>query len=467
VTVLVTIVAVFLSYNANSGLPFVPTYDLKANLPNAAQLVDGFEVRIGGARVGVITDIEAKRRQDGSSYAQVTMNLDKEIEPLPAGSTLLVRPRSAVGLKYIELTPGGRGGPDLKPGATIPVRQVRRPVELDEFFGMFDAKARVGSRNSLDGYGGGLAGRGQDLNTAIEALVPLVRDAEPVLRNLSDPETRLARFFRSLADTVSEVAPVAEQQASLFTGLDVSFTSLASVARPFIQETISESPPAEELVIKDFPVQRPFLRNNAAFFKELRPGVATLPHSAPILADAFETGSKVLPKTIPVNEDLADVFDTLAEFSEDPVVRTGVQQLTRLASSLRPTLSFLTPAQTTCNYATLWFRNAASLLADGDARGTWQRFQVVSAPTDTPNLNRLPLSDVYGPNNEGEPSNAPANGPTEVNHLHFNPYPNTAAPGQTQECEAGNERYEPTAGKTTIGNQSGNQGTKTSGQVKR
>ena len=36
---LVTIVAVFLSYNANSGLPFVPTYDLKANLPNAAQLV--------------------------------------------------------------------------------------------------------------------------------------------------------------------------------------------------------------------------------------------------------------------------------------------------------------------------------------------------------------------------------------------------------------------------------------------
>ena len=53
VTVLVTIVAVFLSYNANSGLPFVPTYDLKANLPNAAQLVEGFEVRIGGARVGV------------------------------------------------------------------------------------------------------------------------------------------------------------------------------------------------------------------------------------------------------------------------------------------------------------------------------------------------------------------------------------------------------------------------------
>jgi phospholipid/cholesterol/gamma-HCH transport system substrate-binding protein len=466
VTVLVTIVAVFLSYNANSGLPFVPTYDLKANLPNAAQLVKGFEVRIGGARVGVISDIEAKRRADGSSYAEITMKLDKEIEPLPAHSTLLVRPRSAVGLKYVELTPGKRTGATLKPGSTIPATQAKTPVELDEFFGMFDDKARVGSRNSLDGYGGGLAGRGQDLNSAIEALVPLVRDAEPVLRNLSDPNTRLARFFRSLADTASEVAPVAEQQGSLFRSLDVSFTALSTVARPYIQETISESPPAEEVAIRDFPAQRPFLRNNTAFFKELRPGVATLPHSAPLLADAFETGTRVLPRTIQPNKDLEGVFRTLADFSIDPGVRGGVDQLTRLASSLRPTLNFLTPTQTSCNYATLWFRNAASLLADGDSHGTWQRFKVVSAPTDTQKLlAEDPLSEVDGPNNEGEPSSAPANGPNNVNYLHFNPYPYTAAPGQPKSCAAGNEDY--TQGKKVIGSTDARNTTRTDGQVKK
>ena len=106
VTVLVTIVAVFLSYNANSGLPFVPTYDVKANLPNAAQLVKGFEVRIGGARVGFISKIEPQKQPDGTAYAQITMKLDKQIEPIPADSTLLVRPRSSLGLKYVELTPG-------------------------------------------------------------------------------------------------------------------------------------------------------------------------------------------------------------------------------------------------------------------------------------------------------------------------------------------------------------------------
>ena len=34
VTVLIIVVSVFLAYNANQGLPFVPTYDLKAELPS-------------------------------------------------------------------------------------------------------------------------------------------------------------------------------------------------------------------------------------------------------------------------------------------------------------------------------------------------------------------------------------------------------------------------------------------------
>jgi virulence factor Mce-like protein len=455
VTVLVTIVAVFLSYNANSGLPFVPTYDLKANLPNAAQLVKGFEVRIGGARVGFISKIEPKKRPDGSAYAQVTMKLDKEIEPVPADSTLLVRPRSSLGLKYIELTPG-RGRAGLAAGSTIPVRQARPAVvELDDLFNMFDDKTRVGSRNSLDGFGGGFAGRGQDINTAIAAFVPLLADLEPVARNLSDPDTRLNRFFASLARAAAEAAPVAEEQASLFVNLDTSFTAFASIARPFLQETISESVPSEEVAIRDFPRQRPFIRNNTAFFRELRPGVAVLPHAAPILADAFEAGTDVLPRTKQMNEDLADVFEALADFSDDPSVREGVRQLTRLSSSLRPTLRFLKPAQTTCNYGTIFLRNVASLLSEGDSNGNYQRFLVVSAPTDQ-------LTFELGPNNEGGPSAAPANGPGRHNHLHVNMYPNTAAPGQTNECEGGNERY--AVGQTVVGNTPGSQGLTTDGQ---
>src|SRR3712207_5280058 len=134
VTVLVTIVAVFLSYNANSGLPFVPTYDLRAKVPNAANLVVGNDVRIGGARVGVVADIKPLPNPDGSATAQLDMKLDKEIQPLPSDTTLIVRPRSALGLKYVELTRGSSKA-GFPAGATVPLRAATpEPVEIDEVF---------------------------------------------------------------------------------------------------------------------------------------------------------------------------------------------------------------------------------------------------------------------------------------------------------------------------------------------
>src|SRR4051794_41697822 len=82
-TVLVVIVAVFLSYNANQGLPFVPSYTIKAQVPNAANLVVGNEVRIGGARVGAGSGIQAQRRTDGPGSPGLQLNLGNIVAPLP------------------------------------------------------------------------------------------------------------------------------------------------------------------------------------------------------------------------------------------------------------------------------------------------------------------------------------------------------------------------------------------------
>ncbi len=449
VTLLVAMVAVFISYNAHSGLPFVPNIKLKANLPNAQQLVEGFEVRVGGARIGAVSKIEPKQRDDGSSYAEVTLKLDRDLGSLPVDSTLLVRPRSSIGLKYVEVTPGD-DAETFEDGATIPIRQARpQPVEIDDVLNAFDDRARVGIRGTLQGYGNALAGRGRNLNTAIEELSPLLDDVAVVARDLAAPQARLDRFVAELGDTTAELAPVAEESASLVVNLDTSFAALASVARPFLQDTITEGAETEELVIREFPRMRPFVRDSAALFRELAPGAAALPATAPVLADAFEKGADVLPDTPPFNRDLADTFDALAEFSEDPLVEVGIGRLTRLNSSLRPTLDFLAPAQTVCNYAALLLRNLASSLADGDANGNWQRASVV-----------IPFS---GPNSENGPSDGAADGPLEENHLHFNAYPNTAAPGQPRECEAGNEHYAP--GEKVIGNTPENDGTGTDDQA--
>jgi ABC-type transporter Mla subunit MlaD len=453
-TTLVTIVAVFLAYNANNGLPFVPTYELKADVPSAANLVKGNEVRIGGSRVGVVSAIAPRRHRDGSVTALLTLKLQTNIKPLPKSSTLLVRPRSALGLKYVEITPGprteanGRQSPGFASGDTIPLRNsTPKPVEIDEVFNIFDKPTRRAQQTNLYEFGNAFASRGAGLNEAIQAFPSLLGNLETVTRVLSDPQTRLDNFFRSLGAAAAEAAPVAEQQASLFRNLDITFGALARVARPFIQQSISEGPPTLDTAIRVFPFQRVFLANNEGLFRELRPGAAALRKFAPTLADAFEIGTHTLRRSQILNRRLIPFFQSLETFATDPQVPLGVRDLNQLAVSLNPTIAYLTPAQTVCNYATLWFRNVASLLSEGDANGTWQRFIVIVAP--------------QGPNNEGGPSSAPANGggPTpQSNHVHINPYPNTASPGQdTRECEAANETY--AAGQTVIGNVPGNQGT--------
>ena len=440
-TILVVLVAVFLSYNANQGLPFVPTYALKAEVPSAAALVRGNEVRIGGARVGTVDGITAKRREDGSSVAVLSLKLEQDASPLAKDSTLLIRTKSALGLKYVELT-RGRSQQSYGNGDTIPVSaSTPAPVEFDEFTNMFDDPTREAMSTNLMGFGEAFAGRGVSLNQAIAAFRPLLRDVIPVAQNLSDPDTGLRRFVSALGAAAAEVAPVAETQAELFVNLDRTMAALREVARPYIQDSITRGRPALDESIRSFPVQRPFLRNSEGLFRELRPGVRALRTSAPILADALEVGTPTLRRSVALNRRLEPLLRELQVFAEDPLVPRGIDGLRDVVRTLDPTLQYLAPAQLQCNYMTLWFRNVSSLLSEGDKNGTWQRFIIIATP--------------QGPNNEGGPASAPANGPNVENHLHTNPYPNTASPGQPRECEAANEPY--ARGQTVIGNVPGTQ----------
>ena len=445
VTVIVAMVAVFLSYNANEGLPFVPTYDLTAEVPDANGLVRGNEVRMGGSRIGVVTDIESSPQEDGGVAASLSLSLDERVVPLPKDSTLIIRPRSALGLKYVEVTKG-ESSEGYAEGATIPLTASKvETQEIDDFFNMFDEPTRVGSRTNLETFGYAFAGRGESLNRAFADLGPVVEKLQPVMANFNAPRTAWADFFPALEQAASEVAPVAQTQADLFGALAVTFTTWASVSDA-LQETISEGPRALETATRELPKQRPFLANSEELFKRFRPAFAALSDAAPDLAVAFKVGAPALRGSPALNRRLTRTLGIVEEFGDDPRVPSALARITTTMQTLRPTLAFLTPAQTTCNYGTLFFRNLASLSSESDAVGSM--------------LAVSPLALPLNPGSEGGPSAVPANGPPasvmreeleltstqatlyEDSFLHSNPYPNTAAPGQNPaECEAGNEQY--------------------------
>ena len=203
VTVLISIIAVFIAYNANKGLPFVPTYDVKALLPTGAKLVKGNEVRTGGFRVGVVDDIRPHIVRTGGrqrSVAVVALKLDKVVEPLSHDTRLRTRPRSALGLKYLQLTPGKQKR-TFAAGDTIPLKNASEPLELENVNEIFDRETRPAVRDATAGFGDAFAGRGASLNVAIESLNPFFRYLNPVMANLSDPRTELDQFFLQLGRT--------------------------------------------------------------------------------------------------------------------------------------------------------------------------------------------------------------------------------------------------------------------------
>jgi virulence factor Mce-like protein len=458
VTTLIIVVAVFLSYNANNGLPFTPTYNIKVQLPEASGLQKGNQVRIGGERVGVISALSPYQDPaTGRVTAIVSLKLEKAVEPLPSDTTALVQSVSTIGLKYLALEKG-HGSRTLKPGETIPVSQTREPVDIDQFFDMFDQKTRVANQVNLTSFGNGFASRGIGLNETIATLRPLVTNAIPVLHNLASPQTGFGQLFVALDRTAKEVAPVANEQAAFYSDLDTFFTAFASVA-PSLEQAIVGGAPALRQATHSLPFEASFVNQSTEFMRLLRPSASILRTVAAPLGHAFEVGAVNVRAATALSPEFAEAAQAFAAFAKNPIVTSGIEDLTHTLGLGNPLLAGLAPAQTNCNYVTLAFRNIASVLSESVGVGTLGRATAVLAPD--------------GPNNEGLPSSAPANGPSvdhtstagglapkpiNNNHLHINPYPNVGGPGQPLECEAGNEPY--TEGQTVIGNVPGNLGTK-------
>jgi virulence factor Mce-like protein len=452
VTVLVVIVAVFLAYNANNGLPFVSTYNLKARVPNADALVKGNEVRIGGVRVGIVKKVVPVQLGDGKVAAELSLSLDKTAEPLPVDSTITVRPKSALGLKFLQVTPGDsdRG---FEAGETIPVTSAKpEPVDIDEFFAMFDKPTRDAIRQNLSGFGNALAGRGPQLNEAFGALRRAAESGQPILRKIVEPSSDFAGFWRGLEALSATVAPVAETQATMFRALDTTFAAFARVSRPYIQETIEKSPPTLDEVNADLPAVRPFLEDSARFFTALRPGVKALAETSPVIAESLHAGIPVLNASPVLNNQLQPTAQALVDFQEAPGVFNGLDLLIDTNQLLKPSLAYIAPSQTVCNYWSLTFKFLANANSQGNSNGNWLQF-ISFAPPE-------------GANSESTFASAPADeAGNPKNHLHYNPYPKTAAPGQGNVCEAGNEKY--VAGKTVIGNAPELWKTTTPGQVQK
>jgi ABC-type transporter Mla subunit MlaD len=435
VTVLVTTVAVFLSYNANKGLPFVPTKQLNIELPNGANLLPGNDVREGGFRIGQVSDMKPIALKNGEVGALVTLKLDKRSSDIPVDSSFAIRPRSVLGLKYVELR-RGKSKQLAEDGATLPFGRAHIPVELDEFYEIFDEDTRAGAQKSLRGFGDAFAQRGASLNRTIEDAPRFLEHLEPVMEVLGDRDTRLDRFFGELGDFTRVVAPVADRYAHGFEAGADTFEAWSRHPEEF-GDTIEKSVPTLETSIRSLRVQRPFMVEFAGFSRELNGVARTLPRALPQLIPALEKGIPVLRRSPEINEKLGEALAALERLMGSAGTGRALRGLDATVGTLNPAIRYLGPYVTVCNYFNYSWNNVGEHLSEPDPTGGSQRTLLNQAGQQ---IDAAGNRTGVGALGAAYPANGGVNQSTPQ-FLHSNNY-SAAVTGDGQaDCESGQRGY--------------------------
>jgi len=481
VTVLVAIVAVFLAYNANKGLPFVPVYRVSVEVPNAARATNANEIRIGGTRVGTIESIDpivdpsagqtvsvdSGEEELPQVAARLNLKLDKAAQPLPQDSVFRIRYRSAFGLKYLEIV-RGTGEPaeeghifdGLDDGAIcqLPTAEgggfagerdtaaqngcFQAQDEFDDLGNTYDRKTRAAQRDNLEGFGSAFAARGVSLNGTIQELGPLMRYLGPVARNLSDPRTRFSRLFPALARTASLVQPVAVLQAEQFAFAARAFEAISRDPDAYAT-VIEQGPETLRTAISLLPAQREFNRKFADLAIELNPGIADLRSAAPALNEAVEVGTPVLGNQPPVNRRLEGALGALNRLVQQPSTRITLMHLRETFGEATPLVRHVVPAQTVCNYWNYWFTFFPNALSDEEPllgnvfRQTLTRFPLTqTAETPLGGYSGVPANGRSGP---VDPDGNGVFKPYELPLFNSHPYAPTGQ--EDRDCQPGQSGY--------------------------
>jgi virulence factor Mce-like protein len=433
-TVLVALVAVFLAYSANQGLPFVPTRELKVNTASGSDLVVGNEVREGGFRIGLVSALKPIKLPGGQVAAQLTLQLKQGEGQVPVNSTVAIRPRSVLGLKYVDLHKG-TSTKYFADGGTMPITHTTVPVQFEDINTAFNAPTRKAIQNNLVGFGDTFAARGSALNDTFASLPRLLGYLRPVAAYLSDPKTQLTRFLNSLEGFMGAISPVAKTNAKLFTDMATTFAAIGHSPSD-LQNTIRLSPSTEAVSTQSLKVQQPFLVDLANLGTNLGPATAELHRALPDINPAIEVGTKTLARTPSLNANLQQVMTALNNLSKAPGTNMAINALTGTVTTLNPMVRYLGPYQTVCNYCNYFWTYLSDAFSEQTSFGFAQRALINQSNSAQPN--NIGQQGATAPANGGG-SDSTTGGGNEF--IHGQAYGAAVSPTGAADCETGQRGF--------------------------
>jgi ABC-type transporter Mla subunit MlaD len=382
------------------------TYRVDALFYNAANLIPGQEVKIAGAEVGQVEDVTLTR----DHRARVQMKVDQRFAPFHEDARCRIRPQSLIGEKFVQCDPGSAKARELRPqgdqAPTVAVTRNEVPVDLDLVFASLRMPYRQRLSLIVNELGTGLAGRPEELNTAIRQANPALAQTRRVLQTVDDDRAQLGRLIDASDRVIGELARRRGQVRSFIDRAGVVADAMAS-RRGDLGVAIDRLPAMlDEL--------EPTATALASFSREARPVLGDLRQAAPgVRALAADLG--------PLNAAARPALVRLADMSRTG--RSAVRAATPIAALLKPVTAKLPPV----------VADAASLFQSMRTRGVVEGLQGFTyyAALATARFDRY--SHILPSYQIGLTCNVPATTPAPGCDAHF--AGSTANPGDTNDSK--------------------------------
>ncbi|MHB8691033.1 MAG: MlaD family protein [Solirubrobacteraceae bacterium] len=332
--VVLAIVAAFswIAYRSVNVAPFANPFQLHAVVPaDAPILIPGDEVRIGGVRVGDITQVSPV-----ATGRLVAFNIDHG--PVGSNATVTVGQQGFSGAAFLDLSLGNARH-TLREGATIDLAQTATNVDLATIATAFTAKVRSAITQSLVGYGGGLAGQGTNINTLLGSLPTLAEDIQPVAHGLTPQPGVLADLFGQLGHTAAGFATPHPGELGALVRAFAGTLSVTARRSGAVGDLIDQLRPFEDQALTTLPLTDPLLGAATTMSRRLTPALAELHQALPSLNALLGSG-----RDLPYLARLAH--------AAQPVLREGtpvLDELTPVGLTIPPLFAGLVPL---ANYLT-------------------------------------------------------------------------------------------------------------------
>jgi phospholipid/cholesterol/gamma-HCH transport system substrate-binding protein len=276
----VVIAIALILFGGKGGADYTLVFD------EAAQLVKGDQVQVGGVPVGTITDIVLTK----DFKARVTIHVESSLAPLHAGTTTQVRvpSLSSVANRYIALTPGPNNRPALKSGSLLPSGATKEVVDLDKLFNTLNPKTRKGLQGFIQGSAEQYAGAGRDLGVSTEYFPPSIAAADHFFSELSRDQAVFTHFLVETAKAVTTIAARKEDLSGLIEHSNQTFQAIgseqAALARGLKElpntlrqgnRTFTELPSTFAVLTRLVEASKPTSKPLTTLFSRLRPLVTT------------------------------------------------------------------------------------------------------------------------------------------------------------------------------------------------